>query len=75
MLECLHSQDDIEGSGIGLATCKRIVENHGGRIWCRSNEGGGSTFILSLDRGSGVVPPGDNQCPGASKFLDHAKLL
>ena len=44
MLERLHSQDRYEGSGIGLATCRRIVENHGGKIWCRSVEGDGSTL-------------------------------
>lgn len=51
MLERLHSQDRYEGSGIGLATCRRIVENHGGHIWCESEDGRGSTFLFTLVTG------------------------
>lgn len=44
----LHSRSDYPGSGIGLATCKMIVEQHKGTIIVRSEPGKGSTFIISF---------------------------
>jgi signal transduction histidine kinase len=44
----LHAASEYEGSGIGLATCRKIVEQHRGRIWVASNLGQGTTFHITL---------------------------
>ncbi len=57
LLKRLHSEDEIPGSGIGLAVCEKIIEAHEGKIWVESTKGKGSTFIIELPQ------KGKPKCP------------
>lgn len=48
LFERLNNREEYEGTGIGLATCRKVMDNLGGEIWVESEEGNGSCFFLKF---------------------------
>ena len=67
----IHADGVFPGTGIGLSTCRSIVQRHGGRIWVESQRGGGSTFYFSIPKPTAALSatesPSINSVPLAAE--------
>lgn len=53
MFQRIHRKEDYPGTGIGLCTCKKFIENYGGKLWFDSQLGSGTTFYFSVPKNIG----------------------
>ncbi|GAA2877456.1 sensor histidine kinase [Streptosporangium fragile] len=63
----LHQRDAYEGTGIGLALCRKIVEQHGGRIWLDTEHTEGARFVLTLPVAPSTEATGEDSADAAGE--------